>query len=61
MNCCSPKLSRQEVKSVVRVFEILSMCILKSPRRMMLGESVHRWDRRELISGMNMLLGFGGR
>ena len=39
---CSPKVSRQDVNSLVRGRLILSICMLKSPSRITLGERVER-------------------
>ena len=40
MRGCSPKLSRQDAKSLVRGRLVLSMCILKSPSTIKLGDRV---------------------
>ena len=44
--CWHPKLSKQEVKSLVRGRLILSMWMLKSPNSIMFGEREDRWVRK---------------
>lgn len=61
MSCFRPKLLRQEVKSHARVQFGLSICILKSPRRIILEDKGQRWARKTENSWINSELCLGGR
>lgn len=58
--CCSPKLSKQEENSLVRVLFKLSICILKSPSSMMFGAREHKVVIKSENSFKKFGFGFSG-
>ena len=59
--CCSPKLSRHEVKSFVKTLLMLSQWILKSPSNIKFGDTGQRFVRNAENSCRKALFGLGGR